>query len=187
MKWMAISGLFVLSALLTSAGAATTSTRDDPGAREAFQAAYPVLMHPRCMNCHPKGNAPLQGDDSHLHTQNVKRGLSGHGKYGMKCGACHQSTNLPGANTPPGAAGWHLPSAQTPLVFEGRSAGELCRQFKDPHMNGGRTIQGVLDHLETPLVQWGWSPGDGRSTPPLSHDEFVRAMKTWAAKGAACP
>ncbi|HEX9129149.1 MAG TPA: hypothetical protein VF850_08315 [Gemmatimonadaceae bacterium] len=30
-------------------------------AREAFRAAYTVLMHPRCMNCHPAGQAPLQG------------------------------------------------------------------------------------------------------------------------------
>ena len=37
-------------------------------------------MHPRCMNCHPSGDVPLQGDDSHLHVQNVKRGDDGQGK-----------------------------------------------------------------------------------------------------------
>ena len=53
--------------------------KDDAGARAAFLAAYKVLMHPRCMNCHPSGDVPLQGDDSHLHVQNVKRGEDGKG------------------------------------------------------------------------------------------------------------
>src|SRR5438128_11537154 len=149
----------------------STTQRDDAAAREAFRSAYTVLMHPRCMNCHPAGDQPLQGDDSHVHIQNVKRGADGHGKYGMKCAACHQDRNLAGANMPPGAPEWNLPSPRMPLVFEGRSAGELCQQLKDPQRNGGKTMQGIIDHLGTPLVKWGWSPGDGRSTPPLSYEE----------------
>src|SRR6516225_8767571 len=68
--------------------------KDDAGARASFQAAYKVFMHPRCMNCHPAGDVPLQGDDSHLHTQNVKRGPDGKAKYALKCANCHQETNL---------------------------------------------------------------------------------------------
>ena len=49
MKWIAIAGLLVIS----GASAATNSTRDDAAARAAFQSGYTVLMHPRCMNCHP--------------------------------------------------------------------------------------------------------------------------------------
>ncbi|RYG03681.1 MAG: hypothetical protein EOO02_07880, partial [Chitinophagaceae bacterium] len=33
----------------------------------AFGEVYKVLVSPRCMNCHPAGDVPLQGDDSHLH------------------------------------------------------------------------------------------------------------------------
>src|SRR5262249_58451043 len=41
--------------------------REDPArARNAFTKAYPVFMHPRCQNCHPAGDTPLQGDDSHV-------------------------------------------------------------------------------------------------------------------------
>src|SRR5262245_7592385 len=68
----------------------------------AFLEAYKVFMHPRCMNCHPAGDAPLQGDDSHPHAQLVTRGPDGKGKYAMKCSACHQDHNLPGENMPPG-------------------------------------------------------------------------------------
>ena len=57
---------------------------------EAFKEAYKVLMHPRCMNCHPSGDAPLQGDDSHIHAQNVTRGKDGKGVYAMKCSNCNQ-------------------------------------------------------------------------------------------------
>ena len=63
---------------------------------EAFKEAYKVLMHPRCMNCHPSGDAPLQGDDSHIHAQNVTRGKDGKGVYAMKCSNCHQKENTPG-------------------------------------------------------------------------------------------
>src|SRR4026208_1751619 len=60
---------------------------------EAFKEAYKVLRHPRCMNCHPSGDAPLQGDDSHIHAQNVTRGPDGKGLYAMKCSNCHQTAN----------------------------------------------------------------------------------------------
>ena len=183
MEWISI----VLALLLPAASHPTKSQRDDAGARDAFGAAYTVLMHPRCMNCHPAGDAPLQGDDSHVHMQNVKRGPNGHGKYGMKCQTCHQDKNLPGANMPPGVDDWHMPLPATKLVFEGKSAGELCRQMKDPLHNGGKSLQGVIDHLETPLVFWAWAPGDGRTTPPMSHAEFAQKMREWVAKGGACP
>src|SRR5262245_6766572 len=83
-----------------------------------FLQAYKVFMHPRCVNCHPAGDAPLQGDDSRRHGQNVKRGLDGRGKYALKCANCHQATNLPGENMPPGNPNWHLPPPEMPLIFE---------------------------------------------------------------------
>jgi hypothetical protein len=39
----------------------------------------------------------------------LKRGADGKGKYALKCANCHQDTNLPGANMPPGNPTWHLP------------------------------------------------------------------------------
>jgi len=52
---------------------------DAAASREAFLQVYKVFTSPRCQNCHPSGDAPLQGDDSHPHLQNVKRGKDGHG------------------------------------------------------------------------------------------------------------
>src|SRR3954453_19554515 len=67
---------------------------DDAGAANAFKAMVTVLHHPRCMNCHSKGDFPRQGDDSHRHTMNVRRGLQGNGVAGMRCSTCHQDFNL---------------------------------------------------------------------------------------------
>ncbi len=162
--------------------------KDDGAAKAAFLAAFPVFMHPRCMNCHPVADQPLQGDDSRPHAQNVQRGSAGKGKYALKCSNCHQNENTPGANMPPGVPNWHMPPANMKMVFEGKSAGELCRQLKDPKQNGGHKVAGAIEHLEKdPLVHWGWSPGEGRSTPPLSHAEFLAKMQEWLRNGAACP
>jgi hypothetical protein len=173
----------------TTSGAALAADPDEAAiSRAAFLEAYKVLMHARCMNCHPKGDAPLQGDDSHRHVQNVQRGPAGKGQFALKCANCHQLTNLPGENMPPGNPNWHLPKPETPLVFEGKSPAELARQLKDPKQNGGKTLEQILHHVEEDkLVLWGWDPGDGRTKPPLTHAQFARKMREWIEKGAAVP
>jgi hypothetical protein len=156
--------------------------------RAAFLAAYKVFMHPRCMNCHPSGDVPLQGDDSRLHIQNVKRGPDGKGLYALKCANCHQLTNLPGENLPPGNPNWHLPPAKMRMVFQGKTPAELARLLKDPKQNGGRTLAQLLRHVsEDKLVLWGWDPGAGRTKPPLSHADFARKMRAWIDNGAPIP
>ena len=42
--------------------------RDSVESVAAFMDVYQVLMSPRCMNCHPAGDIPLQGNNSQLHT-----------------------------------------------------------------------------------------------------------------------
>lgn len=162
--------------------------KDDASARAAFLAAYPVFMHPRCVHCHPVGDAPLQGEDGHPHEAGVKRGIDGHGEEGLTCDLCHQDTNAEGPNSPPGVPNWHMPKAEMRMVFQGKSPGDLCRQLKDPARNGGKTIKGAIEHLAAdPLVLWGWKPGEGRSVPTPSHAEFLKNMQEWASKGGACP
>src|SRR4029078_151075 len=69
--------------------AESENKKDAAASRVAFLEVYKVLMHSRCMNCHPNGDQPLQGEDSHVHTMNVKRGDTGTGEYALKCGNCH--------------------------------------------------------------------------------------------------
>jgi len=162
--------------------------KDSIGSQKAFLAAYKVLMSPRCMNCHPKGDIPLQGDDSHLHTQGVKRGIDGKGVYALKCTNCHQPQNSLGIHMPPGNPQWHLPPSNMKMVFEGKSPRELAAQLKDPKRNGNKTMAQLIDHVTNDkLVLGGWDPGEGRTLPPLSHDEFAKNFKTWIDKGAYLP
>lgn len=164
-----------------------SSALDSITSQNAFMQVYRVLMSPRCMNCHPAGNVPLQGDDNHLHPMGVQRGHDGKGVYALKCSNCHQTQNNPGLNTPPGAEGWHLPPADTPMVFQGRSAHALAVQLKDLKQNGGKSPHDLIEHMKTDLVKWGWKPGEGRSTPPLSYTEFFNTFKLWIDKGAVAP
>ena len=176
------------AALVAARAGGGAAKSDAAAAQAAFSRAWTVFDSPRCRNCHPSGDAPLQGDDGHVHIQDVKRGSDGKGVYGMKCGTCHQIANLPGANMPPGNPKWSLPPANMKMVIQGETAGQFCRQLKDPAKNGHRTLEQIIEHVSSDdLVGWGWSPGDGRTLPPLSRPEFVAAMKIWADKGAACP
>jgi hypothetical protein len=186
---LAILGCTAILTLLACSLSAQTAAKPDAAAsRAAFIQFYRVLTSPRCQNCHPAGDAPLQGDDSHAHLQNVKRGADGHGVTAMRCDTCHQTVNLAGAHMPPGSPKWSLPSPEHKLIFAGRSPAELCKQIKDPKQNGGRSLEKLLDHVgNDDLVGWGWSPGDGRTLPPLSHSDTVAQMKIWIAGGAACP
>ena len=172
----------------TTAASNNLTQRNDAAAAAAFEAIIPVLHHPRCMNCHSAGDFPRQGDDSHPHAMNVRRGVSGQGVTAQKCGTCHQDHNLAGANLPPGAPDWHLPTRDTPMIWEGLSNRQLCELLKDRRQNGNRSVNEIIEHMATPLVQWGWNPGEGR-TPisSMSHADFMAKVKEWVTNGAACP
>jgi hypothetical protein len=154
---------------------------------KAFETVYKTLMSPRCMNCHPAGDVPLQGDDSHLHTMNPKRGVEGKGVYAMKCSNCHQETNTPGLHTPPGNPEWHLPPAAMKMVFQGKSAHELAKQLVDKKKNGNKDLKKLIEHADDGLVLAGWNPGEGRTLPPVTHAEFKKAWITWLKTGAYAP
>ena len=190
----------VIPAVAPQTTGTAAQTTDEPGAIAAFNAAYSVLSHPRCVNCHPSGTAPLQGDDGHPHAFRVRRGPDGGGIAAERCSNCHQAANLAGAHMPPGAPfpleakespftpRWRLPSSQTPMVFQGRTAAQLCRQLKTPGQNGGLSLDQLVHHVQSdPLVLWGFDPGEGRTRPPLSHAEFVQRIIEWVSKGGACP
>src|SRR6266581_8997164 len=184
-----LGGIALAIFAIANLHAAPASSKPDAAASaKAFLEVHKVFTSPRCQNCHPAGDAPLQGDDSHVHLQNVKRGKDGHGVSAMRCDTCHQSTNLPGAHMPPGNPRWSLPPAEHKMIFVGRTPAELCRQLKDPKQTGGRSLAQLLEHVSTdPLVGWAWDPGTGRALPPLSRAETTSQMKTWIDGAAACP
>ncbi|HVV54609.1 MAG TPA: hypothetical protein VHC47_04765 [Mucilaginibacter sp.] len=161
--------------------------KDSVGSVMAFRQVYKVLESPRCMNCHPSGDVPLQGDDSHLHTMFPRRGVDGTGVYAMKCSNCHQATNTLGMHTPPGNPKWKLPPADMRMVFQGRTPHQLAKQLTDPKQNGNRGMEQLIAHASDTLVKWAWHPGEGRTLPPLTYQQFKKAWITWITKGAYAP
>ena len=179
--WMPAVFAAALSLWATAAVAAETQ---DQG--QLFAPIASVLTSPRCINCHPATAFPHQGDEHRRHDQMVLRGPDNTGHPALHCFACHQDRNEAGGYVP-GAPKWHL--APLSMAWEGLSAGQICRQIKDPAKNGGRkTLDQVVEHMRSdPLVLWAWNPGNDRSTPPLPHDEFVRDLDAWVAAGGPCP
>ena len=156
--------------------------------KKAFLKAYKVFMHPRCMNCHPNGDVPLQGDDSHPHLQNVQRGPDGKGLYAMKCKNCHQDANLQAKNSVPGNPHWQMPPADRPMVFQGKTPKQLAIHFKDNQFTGFKSLNDMIKHVdEESLVISSFNPPAGVTKIPMSHEDFVGAVKEWIAKGAAIP
>jgi hypothetical protein len=150
-----------------------------------FDRIATVLTHPRCINCH-QADSPRQTDAKVRHLPLVVRGADNHGAPTQSCQTCHQTANAAGGFVP-GATGWSL--APLSMLWEGRTNAQICAQIEDPARNGGRkTGEQIIEHMKTdPLVLWAWTPGAGRTTPPLSHDEFVEILETWVRAGMPCP
>lgn len=160
-------------------------TLDDP-----FDKMMAVLTHKRCVNCHPAGDRPRQGEDSHLHYFGVMRGEDNHGLAALKCESCHQqeNNNLSGV---PGAPEWSL--APISMAWEGLNRVEIAKSMLNPENNGGRSLEEIVKHLtEHELVLWAWEPGvdasgHEREKPPVSKEAYIKAVKEWAAAGAVIP
>ncbi len=180
-RWLAVPAVL----LATWAYAQSAPPPPAPAGPHPFFAVHKVLTSPRCMNCHPQGDAPLQFDQSKPHAMGISRAID---DVGMSCATCHQVVQYDFPHAPPGAPNWHLPPEDMRMVFEGQTVQSLCEQLRDPAKNGGKTLDEVLHHVShDPLVLWGWNPGPGRTTPPLSHDTFVGEMKRWVDMQGACP
>lgn len=159
-------------------------------AEDPFTVMMKVLTHKRCVNCHPNGDRPHQGEDSHVHNFGVERGPGNHGVAGLQCSTCHQSENNNYSGVP-GAPEWSL--APIDMYWEGLSRVEIARSMTDPEKNGGRSIEELVHHLtEHELVLWAWEPGvdaegNPRELPPVPLEEYITAVKAWAEAGAVIP
>ena len=150
-----------------------------------FEEAGKVITHARCVNCHPAGDRPAQGDDRHPHMPLVVRGVDNFGAVGMRCTTCHGPANFDPAGIP-GHPEWHL--APIEMAWVGKSLGEICQQIKDPARNGGKSMEELIHHMaEDSLVGWGWHPGVGRQPAPGTQKEFGELIKAWVDTGAVCP
>ena len=150
-----------------------------------FQEAGKVIQSPRCVNCHPRGDRPLQTDAGRPHEPLVVRGADGHGAPGMECSTCHHDANFDPAHVP-GHPKWHL--APLSMAWEGQSLGQICVQIKDPARNGNMDLKAIAHHMsDDTLVGTAWHPGAGRTPAPGTQAEFGALIQAWIDAGAVCP
>jgi hypothetical protein len=170
--------------LRTVAELATIPDRGERS-RALFVEASRVLLHPRCVNCHPSGDVPHQGMRLELHDPPIVRGPDSFGVPGSECLTCHQDRNQELTRVP-GAPGWHL--APIEMAWVGKSVGYLCHQLQDPKRNGGKTMAAIVEHsAHDKLVAWGWAPGSGREPAPGTQEQFGALIDAWVETGAQCP
>lgn len=157
-----------------------------------FEEAGKVIQHPRCVNCHPATERPLQGMTMHPHQPPIFRGDGGMGLVGMQCNTCHSAENTPVVGQAdtlksiPGNPAWHL--APIEMAWEGKSLRQICEQLKDPTRNGDRTMDEMVEHMaHDDLVGWAWKPGAGREPVPGTQEEFGKIIRAWVDTGALCP
>jgi hypothetical protein len=155
-----------------------------------FTEAGKVIQHPRCVNCHPAGDRPLQGDDEHIHNPPVVRGAADIGATGLQCPTCHQTKNTPLETTSiksmPGNPQWRL--APIEMAWAGKTLGQICTQIKDKSRNGGKDLEALHTHMASDdLVGWGWSPGAGHTPAPGTQKQFGELIRAWIDSGAECP
>lgn len=185
----------ILLAVAVTVGAAelrrpdTFSSIPDEQARSAalVREAGKVITHPRCVNCHPDGDRPLQGEigNTYPHQPMVVRGAGGMGAPGMRCFTCHGNENFDPAGVP-GHPLWHL--APIEMAWQGKSLADICEQIKDPQRNGGKSMRELVDHMaHDSLVGYGWHPGSGREAAPGTQKVFGDLIAAWVETGAACP
>jgi hypothetical protein len=168
-----------------------SASPDRSAGLQAFAQIERVLLNPRCVNCHvPDG--PLQGDAKRVHYPAVQRGVDGRGVAPLNCATCHSTQNSPLAHAPPGLdaggqPGWRMPSAKMKMSWFGLSGSALCKVFRDPRTNGGRSLAMLRQHMATDhLVAWAWHPGPGRELPPLDKPAFDEQVLIWIRNGAPC-
>lgn len=172
--------------LALAAPAAAQTPAEIEAGREAFARAVAVFQHPRCTNCHNRGEGPGQGNTPRAHFSNVKRGADGRGDGPTRCTNCHKATNT-GGGTTPGAPDWRMPPPGR-AGWDGLTPAEICAALKDRERNAGLSVDQVVEHMaKDPLVLWAWAPGGIRAKPPLAHDEFMALMRSWRAGGGSCP
>ena len=98
----------------------------DPKARSValFAEAGRVITHPRCVNCHPVSDRPLQGNAGQPHQPPIFATESGMGSPSAPCSSCHGQSNFTLIGTRvgsmPGNPKWQL--APREMAWQGKVA-----------------------------------------------------------------
>jgi hypothetical protein len=76
-----------------------------------FEEMFVVIENQRCLNCHPVGDVPMQGNMMTPHQPTVVRGVGDFGAPGRRSPTCYGAENVAvttGESSIPGHSPWQL-------------------------------------------------------------------------------
>jgi hypothetical protein len=160
--------------------------------RAMFAEVAKVLTGPRCMNCHPAGDHPLQGDDHHIHQPAAARGLSNNGVPGLPCASCHTDRNFTLSigeakyQSIPGHldGGWPLSRWHGKVSLSATSAG----RSKIQHATGVEVLPCCMTTSQT-TTWWGGRgiPGPGGKPLPERRNNWAISYKHGSIPAPSVP
>ena len=144
-----------------------------------------VLTHPRCLNCHPVGDRPRQGEHGRLHQPPVARGPTASVSTPY---VARFATRAP-ISTPAGSRA--TPNGTLPpskwLGMANRCTISASRSRTRRAMAAALSAD-LTHHIgDDTLVGWAWAPGFGREPAPGTQKEAGALVEAWVKTGAACP
>jgi hypothetical protein len=172
--------------IVTSADQCYLTTAQERDAVSKFDKMWPVLRHPRCVNCHGGVNPYVdERTGKHLGGKIIKgNGLE---ETMEKCQECHGE--LPG---------WDIPVSS--MFFVGKSSRQLCNLFKktfpsgerfDRHIandNGGVQFTFQAFEGDRGLDEHGQAVSEAstgrpfqKEKPPMTHGEMIEFTRAWTA------
>ena len=118
-----------------------------------------VLTHPRCMNCHPAGDRPRQGDIRRLHQPPVERGDDG---FGLPAHALSDLSSSERISTPAMCRAIRSGiSRRARWAGKARRSGRSARRSRIPRATAaGRSKRSCI--MSGPII---WSAGLGLPAP----------------------
>jgi hypothetical protein len=171
-------------ALLFACGGAAPSAAQS--AQDLFAPIAEVMRHPRCVNCHVKGDAPLNGDDGHAHPMRIVRGADGLGAPAARCYACHRDAAIGAAPFVPAAPNWKL--APVAMAWQVLTTSELCEALSNQIRNGKYNETSLREHFANDkAVGTAWQAGGGRTPVSTPRQNLVAAVARWTGAGRPCP
>ena len=194
LTFSATIGIFYAVAQTSHATLPEHGSVDHSTGLEAWSRIHEVASHPRCSNCHvgesgiPMWSGPSYGD-TRPHGMKINAGKSRIGAETLTCGTCHIKSTRPQVtpHAAPRANGiWRL--APSGAGWFGKTSNWICEQLRDPARNGGMDYKKLANHAgHDVILQWAWSPGEGREPAPYSNAKHRMDFHIWGAAGQPCP
>ena len=160
--------------------------------RALFNEVAKVVTHPRCMNCHPAGEHPTQGNDQHEHMPPTCAARPASASPGVLLGLPHREELHAGRHRRDATRAFRAIRAGSSRRsrWRGRASrsARSASSSRTRSATAARSLALLHEHFaKDDLVAWGWAPGEGREPAPGTQQQLGELAQAWIDTGAECP